>query len=156
MKIYEIITETAWARRAAEIPTGREDEFDEPIYGDFDVGEYDTEEPLETELGDDAEGILLDAVKELIKDEASEIETDFLKNKVMDQTGEPFKTSDLIALFNRSETLQHYIEKIDANKVKFNTDMLTATTDKSTGDSGRDQKAATLKSMAARAASRRV
>ena len=56
MKIYEIITETAWARRAAEIPTGREDEFDEPIYGDFDVGEYDTEEPLETELGDDAEG----------------------------------------------------------------------------------------------------
>ena len=156
MKIFEIINEGVEDEELDMISSG-DDElegYDEELDAD-PFGEEGSDFDLETDLDDSAEEILIGAVKDLIKDEASEIETDFLKNKVMDQTGEPFKTSDLIALFNRSETLQHYIEKIDANKVKFNTDMLTATTDKGTGGGAGDQGEATLRSMAARAVNRR-
>lgn len=161
MKIKEIIKEASFARHSMR-PTGYDDMSD-PKYGDPDIGEYDDGEddfePLETDASDSAEQALVDAVRDLIGQGASEVETTVLTNKVVEATHEPFLPADLVALFKQSETLQRYIDKVDPNKVKFSADILTATSDKkSSGGSGRgaDQRATTLRTMASRAANRRA
>lgn len=150
MKIYEIVLE-GMRDKVEELPP----DMDDMDMNMGDIPSDDVElEPLETDMGSKEEKALIVAVRELIKDGASEIETDFLKNKVMDATNRPFKTADLVALFKNSSTLQGLIEKIDTNKVKFSTEILTASSDKGNVEN-RNESASIVRSMANRAIGKR-
>lgn len=160
MKIKEIISEGSYRWNGGydgEVPDGGDVDLvldkDDPEYDP----DYDEElEPLETDVSDSAEQAVIDTVRELIRQGSSEVETVVLTNKVVEATHEPFLPADLVALFKESDMLQRYIDKIDPNKVKFSTDILTATSEKgSSNKSGGTDKTATIRSMAARAASRR-
>jgi hypothetical protein len=53
------------------------------------------------------------------------VATHVLTNAIVAKLGEPFMPKDLVSINKSSRSVQHYIDSIDPNKVKFSTDMLT-------------------------------
>jgi hypothetical protein len=68
---------------------------------------------------------VLDSIKELIGQGHTEVATHVLTNAVVARLGKPFMPKDLVSINKTSSAVQHYIDSINPNKVKFSADILT-------------------------------
>lgn len=101
---------------------------------------------------DIAEEAVLDAVQDLISQGHTDVDPSVITNMVVAATSKPFLLKDLVALNNRSEAIQHYIDSINPSKVKFSTDILTVKNENP--EKKKEQSMATVSNMAKRAAGR--
>lgn len=108
--------------------------------------------PLESSVGDPVIQSVINAVRELIGQGHTDVEPAVITNMVVADTGKPFLLKDLVAINNKSEEIQHYIDSINPSKVKFSTDILTVKNEDPAKE--REQSAAGVSKMASRAANR--
>lgn len=107
---------------------------------------------LDSDADNAVEQAVIDACRELIGQGHTDVEPMVLTNMVVSATGKPFLIKDLVAVNNRSEEIQHYIDSINPSKVKFSTDILTVKNEDPAKE--KEKSAAGVSNMAKRAANR--
>ncbi len=109
-------------------------------------------EQLESDADSKVEQAVIDACRTLIGQGHTDVEPSVITNMVVSATSQPFLTKDLVAVNNRSQEIQHYIDSINPSKVKFSTDILTVKNEDPAKEKEKSQ--AGVSNMASRAANR--
>lgn len=99
-------------------------EFVRHIYEDIDLPEVHVNQ-LESDAGKSVEHAVINACRELIGQGHTDVEPMVITNMVVAATSKPFHIKDLVAVNNKSQEVQHYIDSINPTKVKFSSDILT-------------------------------
>ena len=101
---------------------------------------------------DSVEDAVLSAVQELISQGHTDVDPMVLTNMVVAATSQPFLLKDLVEINNSSQAVQHYIDSINPNKVKFSADILTVKNENPAKE--KEKSTAAVSNMASRAANR--